>query len=131
MSNDLHDYALRIDGPLFRCQRQRLIELTNTAAKEDQELLEGIIALMEEIADQAHDNYGIDCLLVPGEPDNPSCCECELPGYFCSGVPGILAHLENGRLADGAEVERCGLCCRYPSDAAALEKLRELGFANF
>ncbi len=54
-------------------------------------------------------------------------CECEKPGFFCSGVPGILAHMENGRLAEGAQVNRCDLCQRYPSDEAAFEKLRELG----
>ena len=56
-------------------------------------------------------------------------CECEKPGYFCSGVPGIIAHVENGRLAQGAKVERCDLCQRYPSDQAALKKLQELGIA--
>jgi hypothetical protein len=56
-------------------------------------------------------------------------CECELPGYFCSGVPGIIAHCENGRLAPGATVERCDLCQRYPSDEAARQKLVELGLA--
>lgn len=54
-------------------------------------------------------------------------CECEKPGFFCSGVPGILAHMENGRLAEGAVVNRCDLCQRYPSDDAAFEKLRGLG----
>ena len=42
-------------------------------------------------------------------------------------VPGILAHMENGHLAEGAVVNRCDLCQRYPSDEAAFEKLRELG----
>ena len=56
-------------------------------------------------------------------------CECERLGYFCSGVPGILARVENGRLAPGAKVECCDVCCRYPSDEAALAKLRELGIA--
>ncbi|NLX98617.1 MAG: hypothetical protein GXY83_20860 [Rhodopirellula sp.] len=54
-------------------------------------------------------------------------CECEEAGFFCSGVPGILAHLENGRLPEGAKVNRCDLCRRYPSDEAAFEKLRKLG----
>lgn len=54
-------------------------------------------------------------------------CECEPPGYFCSGVPGILAHLENGRVVPGFEVERCDACRRYESDEAAEAKLRELG----
>ena len=57
-------------------------------------------------------------------------CECEQPGYFCSGVPGILARVENGRLVEGAKVERCDLCCRYPSDKAAFDKLVELGIAS-
>jgi hypothetical protein len=56
-------------------------------------------------------------------------CECEHPGMFNCSVPGILARLENGRLIDGGTVERCDLCRRYPSDEAALERLRELGLA--
>jgi len=58
----------------------------------------------------------------------PELCECEKPGYFYSGVPGIIAHMDSGRLAAGAEVQRCDLCQRYPSDNAAMEKLRELGY---
>ncbi len=57
-------------------------------------------------------------------------CECEQPGYFCSGVPGILARVENGRVVEGTEVERCDSCGRYPSDKAAFEKLVELGIAS-
>jgi hypothetical protein len=38
--------------------------------------------------------------------------------------------MENGRLAPGAVVERCDLCRRYPTDAAARDRLRELGLAN-
>ena len=56
-------------------------------------------------------------------------CECRQPGHFCCGVPGILAHIENNRLAPGCQVERCDLCELYPSDQAALEKLIELGMA--
>jgi hypothetical protein len=77
----------------------------------------------DAIADQAHDNYGVDCLLDSG--DSP--CECEKPGLFCSGVPGILAHMEDGRLAPGAKAERCDCCQRYASDEAARQKLLELG----
>jgi len=91
----------------------------------DQQLLEGLIELTDELADQAHDRHGVDCLLDAGEGPR----ECEKPGHFCSGVPGVLAHMENGRLAPGAKVERCDLCQRYPSDEAALEKLRELGYS--
>ena len=89
------------------------------------ELLEGLIELTDELAHQAHDNHGVDCLL---EPDAGR-CECESPGYFHSGVLGILAHMENGHLAEGAKAERCDLCKRYPSDEAAREQLRALGLA--
>jgi len=54
-------------------------------------------------------------------------CECEQEGYFRSGVPGILAYLEGGKLKPGSGVERCDVCQRYPSDEAALERLCELG----
>lgn len=54
----------------------------------------------------------------------PSPCDCELPGVFNSGVPGILARLEDGRIA--REVERCDLCQCYPSDEAAGRTLREI-----
>ena len=63
MDNSTNAYALRIDGPLLGRQRQWLLELSNTVAKDDQDVLEGIVALLDEISDQAHDRYGIDCLL--------------------------------------------------------------------
>ena len=60
-------------------------------------------------------------------------CECELPGFFCCGVPGALAHFDNdngnGRLAQGAKVERCDTCQRLASDAEALQYLCDLGLA--
>jgi hypothetical protein len=62
-----------------------------------------------------------------GAEDFESLCDCERPGYFFSGLPGILARVENGYLVSGAKVERCDLCQRYPSDAAAYKKLAELG----
>jgi hypothetical protein len=61
------------------------------------------------------------------EPDE-SICDCQLPGFFCSGVPSIIAHVVHCRLPPGSKVERCDVCQRYPSDEAALAKLRELGF---
>ncbi len=71
--------------------------------------------------------------LVPFDPDQAELpmplvpCECELPGYFHCGVPGILAHLEIGRLPPDAKVERCQLCQRYADDDAAMRKLNDLG----
>jgi hypothetical protein len=65
-------------------------------------------------------------LVTNGDADR---CECEQTGYFCSGVPGIIARIENGRLAPGATVQRCDACHRYASDDAAFEKLWKLGIA--
>ncbi len=139
--SDMQRYALRIDGPLLANQRRLLLKVLDTVfrdepyvpeANDDEDLLQGILALLDELADQAHDRHGIDSLLVSETGEDPGDhnryrCECEMPGLFCSGVPGILAHLENGRLPEEAKVERCDLCRRYDSDAAALQKLKELG----
>ncbi len=65
-------YMLRIDGPLFRRQRQALLKVMDglfrgepdgPEAGDDKDLLAGVVALCDEIADQAHDRHGIDCLL--------------------------------------------------------------------
>ena len=61
--------------------------------------------------------------------DSDSPCECELPGVFCSGVPGVLARMEQGRLAPNATVERCDLCQRYATDDAARQRLIALQLA--
>jgi hypothetical protein len=66
---------------------------------------------------------GWDDLLTAGTTP----CDCELPGDYCSGVPGIIAHVVDGRLPPHAAVERCDACRRYPSDDAARDKLRDLG----
>ena len=56
------------------------------------------------------------------EPTTP--CDCESPGYFNSGIPGILAHIESdGLLAHDTAIERCDLCARYPDDDAAAAEL--------
>jgi hypothetical protein len=126
-----HPYGLDpIDGPAFRKQRQLLLSLatlaregeTYRASSADQDLLDGLVNLTDVIADQAHDKHGVDCLLEPGIT-----CDCQKPGYFCSGVPGIVAHVENGQLSSGSKVESCDQCQRYPSDQAARDKLVELG----
>ena len=55
--------------------------------------------------------------------DSDTLCDCELPGVFCSGVPGVIARMEQGRLAPNATVERCDLCQRYATDVAARQRL--------
>jgi hypothetical protein len=66
-----HNYLLSIDGPQFREQRELLIRLCAAARTgrpcelglQKAELLEGLVNLTDAVADQAHDRYGIDCLL--------------------------------------------------------------------
>jgi hypothetical protein len=64
-------YTLRIDGELFRRQRELLLKIQDAVSRHepyipaasDVDLLEGATTLLDEIADQAHDQHGIDCLL--------------------------------------------------------------------
>ena len=64
-------YKLHLDGELFRRQRQLLLKILDAVSRHepyvpaasDAELLEGTAVLLDEIADQAHDRYGVDCLL--------------------------------------------------------------------
>ncbi|MGA2258336.1 MAG: hypothetical protein ABSG53_27035 [Thermoguttaceae bacterium] len=51
MNDDTHAYALRIDGPLLAKQRQWLLNLAEQTANDGRELLEGVLALLDEIAD--------------------------------------------------------------------------------
>ena len=60
-------------------------------------------------------------------PEDALPCACMEPGDFHCGVPGILAHLQDGRVAPEFDVERCDACRRFESDAAAEARLRELG----
>ena len=69
--NELKQYALHIDGKLFRKQRELLVKIADLVRRKqpyepspgDGELLEGLLNLTDAIADQAHDEHGIDCLL--------------------------------------------------------------------
>jgi hypothetical protein len=65
-----HEYLLKIDGPMFRRQRLWLIELADAEENpEPRSLMEGLINLLDDIADQAHDSHGIDCLLTEDEEE--------------------------------------------------------------
>ena len=82
----------------------------------------------------AHNNVLVVPVILPLRKtvlvaDQPVPCECQEPGTFCSGVPGIIAEVENCRLVLGGKVERCDACQRYASDQAAHDKLVELGMA--
>ena len=70
--NDTKRYELSLDGELFRSQRGLLLKIADLARRQqpyepapgDDRLLEGLLGLTDSIADQAHDRYGIECLLV-------------------------------------------------------------------
>jgi hypothetical protein len=61
-----HTYTLSLDGGEFKKQRSWLMHKAFDPLLSDaeKELVEGLLGLTDEIADQAHDNYGIDCLLT-------------------------------------------------------------------
>jgi fructose 1,6-bisphosphatase len=73
--NDMERYDLHLDGPAFRAQRELLLRIADLARRKhpyepapgDEALLEGLLNLTDAIADQAHDQYGIDCLLSDDE----------------------------------------------------------------
>ena len=64
-------YTLNIDGKLFRSQRALLMKIADLVRQKrpyspmpgEEVLLEGLLELTDAIADQAHDQHGIDCLL--------------------------------------------------------------------
>ncbi len=59
----------------------------------------------------------ITCQVTTSEVDRLELCECEGGGHFCSGLPGVLAHIVGGRVE--SDVERCDFCERYNSDEEA------------
>jgi hypothetical protein len=71
MTENDKTYHLHLDGKLFRRQRELLLKIADLVRRKqpyepspgDEELLEGLLTLSDAIADQAHDQHGIDCLL--------------------------------------------------------------------
>lgn len=63
-------YTLNLDGPSLRKQRELLDRLANEFSgslwRKDRETIDGLINLLDALADQAHDRYGEDCLLGSG-----------------------------------------------------------------
>jgi len=52
------------------------------------------------------------------------CSECEYEGFYNSGVPGVLAHVEDGQFYG---VERCDACELYATDELAEQALIAAG----
>ncbi len=75
MAGNRKIYHLDIDGPQLRRQRELLFLLMEAAGEsrtfelgpKQFEMLDGLVNLTDDIADQAHDRYGIDCLLTDDE----------------------------------------------------------------
>lgn len=73
-------YDLVIDGAQLQAQRKRLLEIASTIGREaticvrpeDVALLDGLIDLTDEIADQAVDRHGIDSLIAPCDEEDAS-----------------------------------------------------------
>jgi len=71
----MNDIFSKINGPLFRNQRLLLLKIADLAQKKqpympaagDDDLLEGLVNLTDDIADEAHDQHGIACLLEEDE----------------------------------------------------------------
>jgi hypothetical protein len=71
----MKDIVRNINGPLFRNQRKLLLKIADLAQKKqpyepapgDDDLLEGLVNLTDDIADRAHDQHGIDCLICEDE----------------------------------------------------------------
>jgi hypothetical protein len=103
MNEYRRDYALRIDGSLLQKQRQALagLVLGQTCVGEVHDELEGVIALLDEIADQARDRYGIDGL--PTDPAFTPSMECIDCGTKI--VPG-----ETGFFSGAAMTPHCYKC---------------------
>jgi hypothetical protein len=117
---------------------QRLNAVNHAAARyvlydfDADELATTLVYDSRESAKQDADQLGNVVILKLPRPgyDGDSVCECQEPGgYLYAGVPGILAHMGAGGVAMGAKVYRCEQCQRYPSDAAAMARLKELGLA--
>ena len=129
------NYTLELDGPLFRLQRGLLLRLQASLSQDeafvtgpiDKLLIDGLVTMADEIADQAHDRHGLDTLWPLDSDDGAEVCDCERPGCFYSGVPGVIAHVKNGRLGKTEMVQRCDMCQRFATDEAALAELYRLG----
>lgn len=95
----LRSYDLAIDGPALRAQRQRLLELADALhwgkqvrlRPADTELIDGLINLTDEVADQAAERHSIDCLIHVTSPmKNPANLAQDELVEIVTGVVRIL-----------------------------------------
>lgn len=65
-------YELSLDPEALCKQRELLLQFpaAKFLSEENIELFEGVIYLLAEIADQAHDRHGLPTLLVDGEGED-------------------------------------------------------------
>jgi hypothetical protein len=76
--NEMQLYDLALDGPLLRRQRELLFMLMEAADEcrafdlgpAQLELLDGLVNLTNALADQAHDEFGIECLVDGDDTDD-------------------------------------------------------------
>jgi len=88
MAGNQKIYHLDIDGPQLRRQRELLFLLMEAADEsrtfdlgpEQFAVLDGLVNLTDDIADQAHDKYGIDCLLTNDEESETQTVELDDSG---------------------------------------------------
>lgn len=100
--------------------------------KEPPEINRLCVALDIEFEHDRCDEY-LESFPVESDPvtltegDYDRCEYCTGEGVFCSGVEGILAMMHEGKVAEGATVERCDACCKYASDEEAQAEMVRLG----
>jgi hypothetical protein len=121
-ATDSRKYVL-YDYDLDELATTRVYDTAREAA-DDANPLHNVLVLALPVSASLTDSVEEDDETIEGR------CDCQRPGYFYSGVPGIIARVRHGRLVIGAEVQRCDLCRRYPSDQAAFDKLVELEIAR-
>lgn len=89
-------FTARIDVELLKIQRKWLLTQSGQEA-------EGLTVLLDSIADQAHDNHGLDCLLSEGDDLSASEELAELEERIATGI--CPACISEAALFDSVEIE--------------------------
>lgn len=68
---DADDLFSRMEGPMFKRQRQLLHKLEGMPLSQDEtDDLDGLMNLLDAVADVAHDHYGVDCLFTEDQDND-------------------------------------------------------------